>query len=160
MTIYNFTIKSRVGDIIGSGDGKLTLIANSDGSESFQFHAVITPITIPDFPSLPNPIFDLNGIGFLNSETFFSSQNGWILSYNLSTDILDLYNQIQTIQIQGVGSHVNPVVPTGLTDNVYNTYYNVGNESKSKIACACGGNGSGGACGGITNIINLNNRND
>ena len=163
MTTYNFTIKSIVNVFIGKGDATLTLTPNEDGTETYNFHAVITPVSsnVPNgLIGLPNPIFDLNGLGLLNSETFFSSQNGFILNYNLATGILDLYNLDQTIQIQGLSTPdtpATPVIASNAFDTTYNTNYNISgnNNSSRKYGCSCGS-----ACGGVTNIINLNNRND
>ncbi len=159
-SIYNFNVIARIFEVIHKGTSVLTLTQNPNGSYNYQLKTQIDGLNCPN-------IFDVKGVGFLSNQIFTSSYKGYILNYYMTKGVLDLSDIQQTFQLQGT---TNPIPETNsnsnqsnqsgalMTDTNYSTYNNVYGGSK---CCVCGGSSTGGSGGcGVTNIINLNNRND
>lgn len=146
MTVYEFSINVRIFEIFHKGTAKLTLTSNPNGSCSYELLTSIVGLCHPN-------IFDIKGVGFLNTFSFNSSYKSYILNFDIVNGVLNFSDVQQNIQLQGVQTNPQPQPQPGQLDTNYNTYNNFNGSSCSK----CGGYGAG--CG-VTNIINLNNRND
>lgn len=161
--IYNFNIIVRIFELIHQGTATLTLVLKPNSSYDWILRTQV--------PNMHNPnLFDLSGIGFLISNSFNSAYKGNVLNFNLATGVLNLYDVQTTLQLQGTQvpqpqpqPQPNPVNPTnGGYDTTYNTYNNFNGcgGSNSGPCSKCGSTSCCGGGSGVTNIINLNNRND
>lgn len=153
-TIYNFDIILRIYEQIHKGTSTLTLNLNPDSSYKWVLNTRIINICNPE-------LFNLEGIGFLSGTCFFSSYNNNILAFDTNSGVLNLYDREFIMQLQGTQNPPpNPSNTTaGAFDTTYNTNYNISNGT-NKCANNNHNNNQQSCCGGITNIINLNNRND
>jgi hypothetical protein len=148
---YEFTVNIRVSEAIFQGTSTLTLTPNPNMSYSWNLVTNVKKVIVN-----PPNLSGLNGIGFMSGNNFFSAYKENVLSFDTSSGVLNLFDKNYILQIQGTLTNPapEPNPNTGMYDTTYNTNYNISNGS------GCNKCGNPSCCGGITNIINLNNRND